>query len=421
LIERNPATGKSIWHIRVEQDDGWSSSLTVLKFPVARIYDAHNAPVAMLGRIVIEGKKSTVGDEQVDLSGKPHNPLDSVTDMTQVQVLNSESTELSNVNDDPGVSLRAQLESLSVERPLPSKNATDLGGFLEVKSLKKSSPKSQHTAQGDGSKSDESKLLASEVDLVAERREPDLKDLDASNIDAPVLEYLDESEKTASDLAKELTAKASKAGANRQLASKSKEPAPVRTLTVGTTTVQVFKPVTPGTSKQLEKLKPPKEAPVVAVKFIEWLQQGIGSGDILINDKAAMVHFAQITHAAVDDGAAEQLMLLVTPLCFKSFVAEHPDYGDSKAVQSAFLKAKWHVTAEPGHINILRFRTGGTRLLSCIGVRSPENFVNPVPNMNELLVYDDGTTRSFLGQSKASKLEEKPHELPERSLSAASR
>jgi hypothetical protein len=181
-----------------------------------------------------------------------------------------------------------------------------------------------------------------------------------------------------------------------------------RTLNIAGKSIELLAPVSPNTDKQMAKLVGPSEPPEAAVAFMRWLQEGIVSGDIQINQAIAQVHFVQLSHPAIAKGVPQSLMLLVTPLCFRDFAESNQQFGDSKTVQSAFIKAKWHVTAETGNINILRFKTpsssnGTPKLLSCIGVQYPEKFVNPVPGPNELLTYDDAMTRQFMTKPKEIK------------------
>lgn len=91
--------------------------------------------------------------------------------------------------------------------------------------------------------------------------------------------------------------------------------------------------------------------------FVSWLQAGISSHKIIINDAKALVH-------TVDDTA-----MLVTPGIFKRYALEHPELerqvqnGPNKAwqlVQRAFEKEKLHQKT-PRKLNIWTFNVVGPR------------------------------------------------------------
>lgn len=91
--------------------------------------------------------------------------------------------------------------------------------------------------------------------------------------------------------------------------------------------------------------------------FVAWLQAGISSHKLIINDAKALVH-------TVDDTA-----MLVTPGIFKRYVLEHPELErqvqnqPSKAwqlVQRAFEKEKLHQKT-PKKLNIWTFNVVGPR------------------------------------------------------------
>ena len=127
----------------------------------------------------------------------------------------------------------------------------------------------------------------------------------------------------------------------------------------------------------------PKEAPPVAMAFMQWLQQGLASGEIRYNVTGSPVHF-------VKDG-----MALVSPLIFRQYAKacgqsedEDPE-RQGLAEQREVLKAGWHVPG-PDRKNIHTFavvKKGGSRAgkLSAVVLAEPHRFVMPVPPPNPAL------------------------------------
>ncbi len=172
---------------------------------------------------------------------------------------------------------------------------------------------------------------------------------------------------------------------------------------------EILSAVVPATPKDasLAMRKRGKEAPDGAKRFMRWLQEGIAS-EFPINQSRAHVHFGIVEHPTLaNEGQNEVFMLLVSPVIFRAFAeatVTASDASDREAiaiagsnVQRDFLKAGWHLAVNPGNINILRFMTkqrpGAERnMLSCIAVRYPERFVNPVPPINAVLHYSHETS-----------------------------
>lgn len=120
-----------------------------------------------------------------------------------------------------------------------------------------------------------------------------------------------------------------------------------------------------------------------AVAFIEWLQQGLASRELKYNETGAMVHFTP------------EGMALVSPLVFRTFVAEQQPSSDAEAdsqalqVQREVIKAGWHLMG-PGKVNILKYQVigrGGLPVgkLSAVVLTQPDRWVMPVPPANPVL------------------------------------
>ncbi|MCU7908021.1 MAG: DNA-binding domain-containing protein [Candidatus Thiodiazotropha sp. (ex Lucinoma aequizonata)] len=86
-------------------------------------------------------------------------------------------------------------------------------------------------------------------------------------------------------------------------------------------------------------------------QFLNWLQTGLASGDIITNDVRARVHIVP------------EDVLIVSPAVFKNF-ALHSDH-DSKHIQKHFQKQGLHKKTMQG-TNIYNYRTTGGRKSSII-------------------------------------------------------
>lgn len=123
-----------------------------------------------------------------------------------------------------------------------------------------------------------------------------------------------------------------------------------------------------------------------ADRFMAWLQQGLGSGELAYNESDAVVHF-------VAEG-----MLLVSPRAFKVYLETNPfigEVGNSKdalrALQLEVQKAGYvgGNPREKGNFHYWRVRqSDGTESSSVITtylIPNPQSFIRPVPAPNELL------------------------------------
>jgi Putative conjugal transfer nickase/helicase TraI C-term len=176
----------------------------------------------------------------------------------------------------------------------------------------------------------------------------------------------------------------------------------------------VLAPVVPALPRlAVLRPKPGIEIPPLASQFMRWVQEGIASGDLGINNSKALVHFACVEHPSLgNEGAQERFMLLVSPLIFRQFASLNTQGNgepiDAIDAQKQVLRAGWNIAVMPGKVNILRFMTSAQTdvpksesaaspavhrsLLSCIAIRNPERFVNPLPAVNDVLQYSHELT-----------------------------
>lgn len=139
----------------------------------------------------------------------------------------------------------------------------------------------------------------------------------------------------------------------------------------------VLTPFLPPLPHQQKAAPPPR----VATEFSQWLQQGLGSGELPYNEAGAMVHF-------VAEG-----MALVSPAIFKAYAEARLAGQDPAAaalqVQREVVKASWHLVG-PGKVNILSYDVLGrgaqpVSKLSVVVFTRPDRWVVPVPPANPVL------------------------------------
>lgn len=127
------------------------------------------------------------------------------------------------------------------------------------------------------------------------------------------------------------------------------------------------------------------EPSAAALGFMRWLQQGLASREIKYNEAGAPVHFTA------------EGMALVSLLIFKLYARDCGPEAQADAVglqiQREVIKAGWHrmnAIQGSGRVNILRYEVlgrGGTPVgkLSAVVLASPERWVLPVPPANPVL------------------------------------
>ena len=127
------------------------------------------------------------------------------------------------------------------------------------------------------------------------------------------------------------------------------------------------------------------EPSATALAFIQWLQQGLASRELKYNESGAPVHFTA------------EGMALVSPLIFKQYARETVSEAQAELmglqVQREVLKAGWHLMVAAkgaGKVNIVRYEVlgrGGAAVskLSAVVLTAPDRFVLPVPPVNPVL------------------------------------
>jgi integrating conjugative element relaxase (TIGR03760 family) len=126
-----------------------------------------------------------------------------------------------------------------------------------------------------------------------------------------------------------------------------------------------------------------------AIEFMTWVQRGIADASLTYNMPDALVHF--VRHKDKDN-KDECAMLLVSPLIFRRFAEMKGDGAEAGlTVQRTFTAAGWHLRGTGGKnvvsYQIMRKGDRGGNLLNGFLVLQPERFFNPVPQINDRLVF----------------------------------
>jgi integrating conjugative element relaxase (TIGR03760 family) len=126
-----------------------------------------------------------------------------------------------------------------------------------------------------------------------------------------------------------------------------------------------------------------KKASPMAIAFMQWLQHGLQTREILYNQSGAPVHFVP------------QGMILVSPAIFRRYAEENEEAAPEGKpdrlglnVQREFMKAGWHLPSAEGNIwqfSVLKRGGIASSRLSAVVLGQPERWVVPVPPPNPAL------------------------------------
>ncbi len=361
-IEPNPVTGQSVWYVRVhgKDGDGYSHQLTMLRFPLDRLWDSVDQyPAPMKGTIEVLPPRSSKGDSTAPQATEPAQEAEEQREPRSVAA--------------------AAAEPIPAAASAPAENS---GAAEARESVPVSATQSDQLEP----------VISARTAAPASRR---------SEVRAPAFRT---QRKPASASGGEQTpAPAAAVQRSAQAAPAAAEPAqvvlnpsdggkPVNLAVADSLSAQG--PVS--LSKTIAVLPAPelpqvpghpakKPTPALAMEFMRWLLEGLRTRAITYNEVGAPVHFVELG------------MALVSPLIFREFARQHPEAVDSSLpadklgndVQREVLKAGWHLQAAAG-ANIHQFsvvKRGGIRTgrLSAVVIMNPARWVHPVPPPNPSL------------------------------------
>lgn len=349
-------TGKAVWDVMISMPDWEGKRMTVLRFPLEKIYgkDIGTYPSPMHGRIdVIEQQEAAPS---------------TATNEKQADVI-SEANQ--NTLEHPMIEAKSNID-VSLPDSAPESGSTKAS--IDDKKFEANSLPDEDIAAA----SNRSETPAVEVDennsgllpswlTVSEESEPQAIAVAKTQAKpVPVVEappskqdFLPADDSAFHSIKQDLQARKSRLEA------------------------KTLAPVAP--KPKTAAVKPKKSENEPALRFINWVQQGIATGSIDYNDKNTPIHF-------VEEG-----MMLVSPAIFILFSKLNGEDGlgspsngsPGVEIQRSVLKCGWHmrVFSEDGSKkNIAKYRvTNKNRdesMLNGIVIVDPIRWINPLPKKN---------------------------------------
>ena len=153
-----------------------------------------------------------------------------------------------------------------------------------------------------------------------------------------------------------------------------------------------LKPIAPAGQTAAPRIGGPnkKEPTGAAIRFMRWIQEGLADGSLSYNRADAMIHF-------VEEG-----MMLVSPVIFRRFAELFGEEGDGTpsdragsklgtGIQRQLTNAGWHLVSGEKKSNIQRYLVigangEGKKLISGVVILDPAQYVNPLPQVNPVIV-----------------------------------
>lgn len=420
VVQLNPQTGQAIWYVTVhgaaaksqsaeaggsDGGEGYEHSLSVLRFPLEKLFDDASAyPPEMLGRIEIRSKKAEgrAGAESV-MDGPEAAPAKG--NAAGAPARRQKAGPSSKTGDradriEPPDTVQAPVFNKARAAAVQAKAVnTGPDPALSCSGKPTNGPATEALRAGAGSKTP---AVTITVPMVTGRKWAAAAGQVASNgldqeageptaaatPNAPAPQAVPAAPR-ASRVTKRAERDASLPG-DLVEGDADDAVAPPHLQGASSTSIPVFLaprlPRVPGAAVDGNRTP----ASTTALAFMAWLQQGLASREIAYNESRAPVHF-------VREG-----MALVSPGIFKLYAGENPvdEAGEEPwvLVQKEVLKASWHRTernARSGRVNILGYsvkaRSGGSKTrLSMIVIEHPERWVYPVPHANDALCADLG-------------------------------
>ena len=424
-IQLNPASGQAVWYVTVHgvaadgsaADAGYMHKLTMLRFPLERLYDDESQyPPSMAGRIEVLDKRAAKdeGQQENGASSTPIGiveptfpPLDQDDQTESVLVVSAESGSRNEASAQVPAASSNSSKAAAFSKPqlrAPQFNKPKPAAVSAPKAQSKA-PKpapAQRTLPGeisiggvDGFDVDDDDLVDDQVMPPTPSKQPRKPaDAQVEPPNKPALVPAQEREDFLGDdddvkvAVKASPNKPDKLGRKPKpaLAPKEHKDAPAPLLEPATTRlIQTPVVLTPSLPELPSVTAARKEPSEVALAFIQWLQQGLASREIKYNEAGAPVHFVQ------------EGMALVSPLIFKLYAAETGPKDEADIVglqvQREVIKAGWHrmtAASGSGKINILKYEVIGkgsvaVGKLSAVVLTDPDKWVLPVPPNNPVL------------------------------------
>jgi integrating conjugative element relaxase (TIGR03760 family) len=336
---------RAVWQVTVSLEDGWEQTLTVLCFPLDKLYQSPASyPEPMKGRITYGGALGQYSESSGSSGSESGSEIGPETAPDHL------------LPNDTGTASETTLVTAESPRPWPAPETTaneSLAAEIPPKARASSLPPLRPPAP---------------ATIVGARQEGGDQ------------EFLSED-----DSARHLV--------------KKRPPA--------TATLKPVAPAGQTTAPRLDGVRK-KEPTGAALRFMRWVQEGLSDGSMAYNRADAMIHFVDVDagEAGANGGSAESVgMMLVSPRIFRKFAELYGEEGDGTpsdrtggklgtGIQRHVINAGWHLVTGDKKSNIQKYmvigQSGeGKKLISGVVILDPARFVNPLPPRNPCIVRFD--------------------------------
>jgi integrating conjugative element relaxase (TIGR03760 family) len=369
----NPATQQAIWHVIVHGEDGqgYSHNLSVLRFPLEKVWPAgpDAYPQAMAGRIEVLNKRRSEADNKDSDAAAPSAAAPAATVAKPVAAAATSSGQ-----SNPTVSSK----SPPLEIPAPKFGET-------AKKPNKRTLANAVSQDDDILPEDESALAGVKASKRSSAAPSTQRQTDrSSQPTAPTLESADHSVEPAPTEAHDPDP-----GLDGSLPWEADDGAPSPPPSAPISRAVLHQDASP----IVVSTKLAREPSAAAIAFMQWVQRGLGDGSLKYNEAGAPVHFV------------EAGMALVSPAIFRDYAVQFgepspvPGTAAAKtigperiglAIQREVLRAGWHAPSPADGTNIWTFtvsRRGGTKKskLSAVVLADSRRWVMEPPPPNPTL------------------------------------
>ena len=380
-IVLNPQTGQAVWHVRVHGDagpdgqgPGYSHSLSMLRFPLAKLWptDPSSYPSPMAGRIEVLSKRR--GDEEA-VAALPLAQVGGTAAAGSVE-------PSAGANRSPGA---AAVASTSATNPSEKSTANTIPAprFAEPPKRSGKPRDARATDPDEFLAKDESARAGAHAErraIVAATARKAGPAVEAES--PPARRSVPQSRSTPAVAAPDADPPWSPEGAVADI-----DPAVVATrpgAAIGRVALHNDAPA----PKAAKGAREPSET---AVAFMRWVQQGLGEGSLKYNEAGAAVHFVEAGMALVSPAIfREYAVLFGEPAPAAGIGVKSGADRVGLAVQREVLRAGWHVPSPADGTNIWTFtvsRRGGvkTSKLSAVVLADARRWVMEPPPPNPTL------------------------------------
>ena len=374
-IALNPQTGQAIWHVRVHgeagpggQGQGYSHSLSMLRFPLSKLWpaDPGNYPSPMAGRIEVLSKRRSDEDAAAAAPAPPGGTAAAGSVSSSAGAVRSPGAAATAVSAPSGTADKSTANAIPAPR---FAEAPKRGG--KAKDARQTDPDeflpNEESARA-GARADRQANVAAPVRTAEPAATAPARAAVPPSRSTPAAEDAEapwSPEAAVADVGAAVVAAGPSASIGR-VALHNDAPAP----------------------KAAKGAREPSET---AVAFMRWVQQGLGEGSLKYNEAGAAVHFV------------EAGMALVSPAIFREYAVLFGEPAPAAgagvksgadrvglAIQREVLRAGWHVPSPADGTNIWTFtvsRRGGTKTskLSAVVLADARRWVMEPPPPNPTL------------------------------------